>query len=448
MNQPAPTQPLYKKPVSDTVPEHERRFEGDLYQRGELAKRLTDMLARVPDGAVLSIDSPWGEGKTWFGKRWRASLEDQGFRTAYIDCFQRDHIGDPFAMLAGELLELSRRGKSTAEIKLMEAGKKIGSALVPAATKFLVNAVGHLAIGNAGLADDIAKGLESMEEAGAVGLEQAVAKTLEGYEESKKSVEGFKKALEEMASESDKPIVIFLDELDRCRPDFAIHTIERVKHFFDVPGIVFVLLINRRQLAAAIRGLYGQDVDAEAYLAKFIQLSLSLPKKLSLERHGQDDNRKHVENELRRYGFGSGDGANAFASMMGVFGTLFELSLRDMERAVALYSFAQPLNSSSSFATWPIALKLAKPDLFRRLRNQEKSGHLEAYKLAARLKEQAPDASFVLELFEELHNSGSQAFEKSVSPEILQSIRQLNRFGDAKDFCNWIFERVDLSVSR
>lgn len=443
-----PSAPIYRRPLVDQV--SERRFDGDLYGREALAQRLTTLLSRLPDGAVLSVESVWGEGKTWLGKRWRASLADQGFRTVYIDCFQRDHINDPFAMLAGELIELAKSGKSEVRAKILETGKKIGVALLPATAKFAVKAVGHWAIGNANLAEDIASAVESVEEQGAENLERLVAKALEDYESDRRTVDGFRKSLAELASESDKPIVIFVDELDRCRPDFAVHTVERIKHFFDVPGVVFVLLVNRGQLAAAVRGLYGESVDAEAYLAKFIQLSLTLPKSRSIERHGRDDNRKHVEAELSRYGLGGGEGASSFASMMGILGTLFDLSLRDMERAVALYSFAQPLNTSAVFVSWPIALKLAKPELFKRLLTHDPNAHMEAYKLAASLKQQAPDADFLIGFFEELHNCGSSSFAKALASDYAQTLRSQGQgyWRDAKSYLTWVLERIDLSVSQ
>jgi len=59
-----------------------------------------------------------------------------------------------------------------------------------------------------------------------------------------------------------------VDELDRCRPDFALGLLERIKHLFDVEGIAFVLLVNRSQIEGYIRTVYG-NADAEAYLLKF-----------------------------------------------------------------------------------------------------------------------------------------------------------------------------------
>ena len=437
---------LYLRPMADKVPE--RRFEGDLFARKKLAEQLTGFLSRMPDGGVMAIDSPWGEGKTWFGKRWCASLGDAGFKTAYVDCFQRDHLDDPFTMIAGEFIELANAGKSDVKIRLLETGKKLGAALLPAATKFAVNTIGHWAIGNAQLADDLAKGAEAFDVSAAAALEKLVATHLADYQASKKSLDAFKQTLSELSSESAKPIVIFLDELDRCRPDFAVRTIERVKHFFDVPGVIFVLLINRCQLAAAVKGLYGPKVNADAYLSKFIPISLTLPKRTSLDRHGDDDNKKHCKSELARLGFPETNANNEFATNMGVFATLFGFSLRDVERAVTLYSFAQPLSDASSLCVWPIAIKLRKPELYKRLTAHDPSAHREAMELAITLRKTAPHAEKVLDFFEELHQSGATRFKEPLNQKAAHVLSlQETWLDDPKIYSSWIFGRIDLTVA-
>jgi len=431
--------------MADKVPE--RRFDGDLFSREKLAARLTGFLSRLPDGAVMAIDSPWGEGKTWFGKRWCASLRDQEFQTAYIDCFQRDHLDDPFTMIAGEFIELAKAGKSEVKIKLLETGKKLGAALLPAATKFAVNTIGHWAIGNANLSGDLTKAAEALDASGASALESLVASHLADYQASKKSVDAFKQTLTDLSAESNKPIVIFLDELDRCRPDFAVRTIERVKHFFDAPGVIFVLLLNRHQLAAAVEGLYGPKVDAEAYLSKFIPISLTLPKRVSMDRLGEDDNRKYCQSALARLGFPSGPSNDGFATIMGLFSTLFDFSLRDVERAVVLYSFAQPLNVSSTQAAWPIAIKLKKPELYKRLCAHDPGAHREAQELAASLRARAPDASWLLGFIQSLHLSGATHFQHALPLGDSQQLSALGRWSGPKDYLTWLFNRIDLTVA-
>ena len=66
--------------------------------------------------------------------------------------------------------------------------------------------------------------------------------------------------------------------MDRCKPNFAVSLIERIKHYFDVPNVVFILLLNKEQLENAIKGVYGINTDATKYLDKFINFYFNLPK--------------------------------------------------------------------------------------------------------------------------------------------------------------------------
>lgn len=421
------------------------RFEGDLYERKKLADKLTGLLTRLPDGGVISIDSPWGEGKTWFGKRWCAALTDAGFKTAYIDCFQRDHIDDPFTMIAGEFIALAKADANGLQEKMLDAGKRLGAAILPAAAKFAVNTIGHWATGQVNMAEDVTKAVEAIDASAA--LEKLVASRLKGYEESKKSIAAFKETLATLSGDPEKPVVIFLDELDRCRPDFAVKTVERMKHFFDSPGVVFVLLLNKQQLAAAVQGIYGAQVDAEAYLSKFIPISLALPKLVSVEHHWENDNQKHCKAELLRVGFQRTQEVDNFSTMLGILATLFEFSLRDVERAVTMYSFAQPPKSSAAAVTWPIALKLKRPDLYRRLRLNDASAHAKAKDLALAMRNRAPDASWTFSLFEALHESGANKFNTSLPDEINTQLYSLGNWNRPKDYFTWIFGCIDLNVT-
>jgi hypothetical protein len=73
-------------------------------------------------------------------------------------------------------------------------------------------------------------------------------------------------------------LVVFIDELDRCRPDYAVSILEQLKHLFSVPRMVFVLAIDKVQLGHAVRGVYGSDlIDADEYLRRFIDVEYSIP---------------------------------------------------------------------------------------------------------------------------------------------------------------------------
>ena len=74
-----------------------------------------------------------------------------------------------------------------------------------------------------------------------------------------------------------KPLVVAIDELDRCRPTYAIELIETAKHIFLVDNIVFILAINSSALTHSIKALYGTTFDAELYMRRFIDLQFRLP---------------------------------------------------------------------------------------------------------------------------------------------------------------------------
>ena len=105
---------------------------------------------------------------------------------------------------------------------------------------------------------------------------------ISSYNERKVELEEFKNKLGEyVASESQgntHPIVFFIDELDRCNPHYAVKLLERIKHLFEVPNIIFVLAVNVKQLQYAIQGYYGsENIDGQEYLKRFIDLSYALP---------------------------------------------------------------------------------------------------------------------------------------------------------------------------
>jgi len=100
------------------------------------------------------------------------------------------------------------------------------------------------------------------------------------YANKKSSIKEFRQSLSEFISKANsrKPLIFFVDELDRCRPNYAVSILEQIKHFFSVPNIVFVLSIDKEQLGNAIRGVYGSDkIDSDEYLRRFIDIEYSLP---------------------------------------------------------------------------------------------------------------------------------------------------------------------------
>jgi hypothetical protein len=80
------------------------------------------------------------------------------------------------------------------------------------------------------------------------------------------------------------PLVFIIEELDRCKPDFALALVESVKHLFAVPGVIFLLVTNLDQLCSAVQAMYGASIDARGYLEKFYHLLVHLPEPHRSER--------------------------------------------------------------------------------------------------------------------------------------------------------------------
>lgn len=97
--------------------------------------------------------------------------------------------------------------------------------------------------------------------------------TIQTLEEMKLSLqEAFNDLLEDIYT-----LVIFVDELDRCKPTYAIRFLERIKHFFNCPKVKFVFATNMRQLEVSIKRFYGNEFESTKYLNKFFDFTIELP---------------------------------------------------------------------------------------------------------------------------------------------------------------------------
>lgn len=72
-------------------------------------------------------------------------------------------------------------------------------------------------------------------------------------------------------------LVVFIDELDRCKPRYAVQLLERIKHYFSNDRITFVFSVNVGELQHTIRSHYGEGFDASRYLDRFFDYRMTLP---------------------------------------------------------------------------------------------------------------------------------------------------------------------------
>ncbi|OEC84815.1 P-loop NTPase fold protein [Acinetobacter sp. YK3] len=262
-------------------------FQGDLWGREKLGERLTDFVSNLQCGATIALDAEWGAGKTWFVKNWKADLEEKGHKVIYIDAFAHDFMEDPFLILSMEILN-TVEADTTVVTRFKDQFIKAYHAVLPnlpmliwslAMTVMGAGYLGKMAQDTFATAKEAAgevgeKAGELLEE----GLKEHLTGLVEDYNTNKNELKYFQEALANLVKDLDTPLVFIVDELDRCKPEFSIKLIERIKHFFDIPNIVFILSTIKNQLEESINSFYGFK-SANIYLEKFIDLNFKFPKR-------------------------------------------------------------------------------------------------------------------------------------------------------------------------
>ena len=256
------TQPNPRDSLVLKLPEQDVSLENpwcdDVLGRAELATRLTNLIKKQQAPFVISIDGKWGTGKTFFLQRWQKDLENNDFRAIYFNAWEDDFCDDPLLAILGQLSEYFKGNKF----------KELADQLFTIAIPLLRQVPLSLLQAQTGIQVNID------------GKEQAQRNLLKEYLDQRVTKDELKQHLNKVATkvfeETGHPLVFIVDELDRCRPTFAIELLERVKHIFDVPNLVFVFGVNRDELCSALQSVYG-DIDATVYLRRFFDMEFNLP---------------------------------------------------------------------------------------------------------------------------------------------------------------------------
>src|SRR5574344_1404453 len=254
--------------LSDLEIPQDNPFANCKLGRKRYAEILTQIVSMYNNGCVLAINGEWGTGKTTFVKMWQQYLINKGVTTLYFNVWENDFISDPLVGLIGEFRELSSKYNIEDKFaKVTTTAGKIVLSMLPA----LVEAIAKQYLGK--------EAVNAIKD-GTKGTVDILEKEFQNYEEQKTSIARFRKALTDFVSScnSEKPLIFIVDELDRCNPTFAVKVLERIKHLFSIPNIVFVLSVDKKQLCNAIKGYYGSEsLDAENYLKRFIDIEYNLP---------------------------------------------------------------------------------------------------------------------------------------------------------------------------
>lgn len=258
------------------VPPKDDPFRDDLLDRKGFAETLASMFGAIEGPCVFAIDGGWGTGKTTFVDMFTQHLRNENHRVIKLNAWETDFTDNPLAALLHALKEHEDGGAWGGDVK--EAALKVLQATAPTAIRLLTAGVLNL---DSKETQDIGNALAGWATDG-----------IKQYEEHQQSLQEFKNSLRKMApspSEASeipeapqRPLVFVIDELDRCRPTYAVAMLETIKHVFSVDGVIFLLALNRSQLDRSAQTLYGEFGDAESYFARFFDVEVALPNSKSL----------------------------------------------------------------------------------------------------------------------------------------------------------------------
>lgn len=253
---------------SDILIPQDDPFKNCKLDRQQYADALTGIINNYEDNFVLAINSPWGTGKTTFVKMWDIYLQNNGYDTLYLNAWENDLLTDPTIAILGELKKLTTQADTSKFKKVLEYGSVIAKNILPAIGK----AIAKKYVDSDTISDAIENSIKATTE--------IVDKEVDEYAKKAQTIHDFKTILSKFIQDEspDKPVVFIVDELDRCRPNYAVEILEKVKHFFSVPGIIFVLVVDKQQLCNSIKGFYGSEsIDSVEYLRRFIDVEFGLP---------------------------------------------------------------------------------------------------------------------------------------------------------------------------
>jgi hypothetical protein len=355
-------------------------FEQDVLGRSDFGQSLLNLISQSNDELVISLDGKWGEGKTTFVKMWQGMLTQAHVPSIYIDSFANDYIDDAFIAVASAITayieENSVNPNEEKSKEFREKAKHVGVQLLSWTAKVGIKAATLGAIKDSDIEElkdiqtDLAKGLATI-------VGDFVGERLASHKQDVEILRSFKELLSEiptlLSPDGDKPFVIIIDELDRCKPTYAVELIEKVKHLFSVKNVVFVLVMHRKQLEEAVKCIYGENIDAHTYLQKFINIETTIPKKI-----GESHNNDIVQYNRRLFDLHQietwGDDRNLLDSL-DVLAKHFNLSLRQLERVYTNLAVFYASSKENQLRLVPIiaflaVIKVVEPSVYEALLHQ------------------------------------------------------------------------------
>jgi|JI10StandDraft_1071094.scaffolds.fasta_scaffold286282_1 hypothetical protein len=350
-------------------------FRNDVLQRQQFGDALSNLVTRSTDELVISLDGKWGEGKTTFVRMWQGLLKEKGIPSIYIDAFQNDYTEDAFISIASAITSYvdQHSAESQKNSAFKDKAKKVGVRLlswtakigIKAATLGIIKESDIDALSEIG--DDVAADTSET-------IADLVKERLNAHSKETELIQSFRESLSDLPANlmdnSSGRLVIVIDELDRCKPSFAVEVLEKIKHLFSVKNVVFLLVMHKQQLEEAIRSVYGSNIDAHTYLQKFINVETSIPKRVT-DRHSNDIE-LYIKKLLQLHEITTwGDDRNIVDCLIPL-AQHFNLSLRQLEKVFTNLAIIYSTSGENHLRLVPIivfiaVVKVVNPNVFGNL---------------------------------------------------------------------------------
>ncbi len=334
-------------------------WKDDILNRKEVAEDFTRILADTQQPFVVSVDASYGMGKTFFLNRWREQLKKDGYQVAFFNAWNTDWEKEPLVPFIKTIIDSFPSGIG----KILKE-KSIG---ILKSIKDYSNFIIECSGGPENTLEKIAQIINPNNK-------------IEQYEAKQKLINDFRTTICEKIK--DNKLFIFVDELERCRPTYAVEVLETIKHIFDIPNVIFILGIDRTQLKHTISALYGSDMDGEGYLKRFVDLELHLPKPNRKKFCKVLMNKFDIKNQNAYDARSITNGWDCYCDYFSVLADGYDLSLREISQCFTDISIIQKMVPDNYLKMSPILalLMILKHKKYSTYQNIEKISFYDLWK--------------------------------------------------------------------
>lgn len=338
----------YKLEDRSATFDEQNRWGDDVIGIGDDAsRRLHSIISAQERPLTICLNGEWGSGKTFFLTRFASDYSNRkpNGHAVYFNAWEEDFLNDPLLAIICQLKDVLHGDEAKT------CYETIKNAVMPFLARTGLSIVGQAVKSCSGIdvsgvtVDDLRSRSECL---------------FKHYGELETSRKELRAALERMSTmaweETQEPLLFIVDELDRCRPTFAIELLERIKHLFCVPHMVFLIGVDVTQLEKSIKAVYG-DIDAHDYLHRFFDLEVSLPAVDKMPFVYALWSEHALEPILRRRGVDVDSQRvtlDAFAHLI----KFRRITLRQIEKCVRTYAFLA-LSSSYNSCRWALLAAVA-----------------------------------------------------------------------------------------